>query len=71
MLLSLVNDILDYSKIESGKITLYYDKFCPEKLINECIQLFSFQASQKMIKLKSNIDPNVPKYFVSDENRFK
>ena len=67
----LVSDILDYSKIEAGKLTLYYDKLDPHRMITETTNMLMFSTRQKGIDLLLRIDPNVPKTFITDETRFK
>ena len=59
-MLFLVNDILDYSKIEVGKLSLNFSEFSPSDLIQETINLLQFQASQRNIKINACIDKNVP-----------
>jgi two-component system sensor histidine kinase/response regulator len=71
LLLFLVNDILDYSQLEAGKLKLTFKKFNPHTLLKEAMNLFSFQASLKNLSLVLDISPNVSKEFLSDENRIK
>lgn len=59
-LLSVINDILDYSKLESGQMKFESNKFCPEKLINEVVLVFESKAQEKQLALFSNIDPQTP-----------
>jgi len=69
-LLTLINDILDLSKIESGKFKLCWDQVNIEHLLNEIYQFFSYKAREKgidiQIKMKNNI-PNV----ISDKARLR
>ena len=55
-LLSVINDILDYSKIESGKLELEQQPFILRDLINGVLDLLSIQASQKNLFLKRCIN---------------
>jgi len=52
-LLSLINDILDISRIEAGQISLNLEKVEVENLVQECVELFSEQANRKSITLKA------------------
>lgn len=69
ILLSLINDILDYSKIEAGELTLSYIEFSIDELISKLKILFEPKASEKRINLYFDIDPQVPYSVIGDELR--
>ncbi|WP_323750676.1 ATP-binding protein [Marinobacter sp.] len=68
-LLSLLNDILDISKVEAGKLSLEIIPFSARDLINECTTLHAQQARRKHIALVGEIDGDLPKHFLGDPTR--
>jgi signal transduction histidine kinase len=66
-LLSLINNILSYSKIEAGKITLEIQPFCLPNCIESALEMFSQAASSKGLKLACSIDENVPAFVIGDQ----
>ena len=68
-LLTIVNDILDISKIESEGITIHKVKFNPKNSFKNTIELFRAKAEQKNIKYNYNID--ISECIISDEHRLK
>lgn len=70
-LLVLINDILDLSKIESGRIDLSLEPVNLRVIINEVMDIFSISSSKKGLKLNCEIDENVPGGFYLDEIRFR
>ncbi len=69
-LLVIINDILDLSKIEAGKMELEQRPF-PLRTTLESIKLIlNIRAEEKNIFLKESIDEGVPDYVVGDETRF-
>lgn len=70
-LLVLVNDILDYSKIEANKVVLNKKEFNLENLVNETIDLFNASAEARSISLECSINENIPKYLLGDMFKIK
>ena len=70
-LLGIINDILDLSKIEAGKIELNYHPVNPTSLINEVSQIFKHRASEKQIEFILNVDPTIPKSIIIDDIRLR
>jgi signal transduction histidine kinase/CheY-like chemotaxis protein len=70
-LLVLVSDILDYSKIEAGKMELEKRTFNLEGLINETISLFKISADGAGLLLEAVIEEDVPVNFIGDPFRLK
>ncbi|MFL0811358.1 MAG: response regulator [Agarilytica sp.] len=70
-LLDIINDILDYSKIESGRMLLERISFNLEELIENCFKLFSAVAAKRDIELISNIAPDTPTLLVGDPTRLR
>lgn len=70
-LLALINDILDYSKIEAGKLTLDPIRFNLKNNIDESIKLMAFKANQKGITISSGIDDEIPEFVVGDPGRLR
>lgn len=70
-LLEIINDILDYSKIESGRMLLERIEFDLAELIDNCFKLFSATASKRNIDLISNITPNTPTLLIGDPTRLR
>jgi PAS domain S-box-containing protein len=70
-LLSLINDILDLSKIESGKITLEQTEFNLAHSIKDVMMMQSQAAYQKGLKLTSNLSKDIPNVLIGDQLRVK
>lgn len=70
-LLEIVNDILDYSKINSQKLVLESYPFHPCEKMEEIIELFAPSAQEKKIDFLTFIDPNMPPCLIGDITRIK
>ncbi|SDF78412.1 His Kinase A (phospho-acceptor) domain-containing protein [Dyadobacter soli] len=71
ILQTLVNDLLDFSKLERGKLTLQYQTFNPVALVNEVVALMSVLAGEKNIEIVSKIDIGPQVCLEGDEFRIK
>ena len=70
-LLTILNDILDLSKIEAGKLEITKSDFELSQVIRGVTNLLATSFEQKGLALKVNIDPNVPEHIHSDANRIR
>jgi len=70
-LLYIINDILDYSKIESSKMTLELQPCRIHRIFEDTTEMFSQIASKKDITLQSKIDKKIPECIMGDEVRLK
>ncbi len=70
-LLALINDILDLSKIEAGKLELQYEAISVSRLLSEIENLFSIKAKEKGIQIKIEVDPKMPYGLMLDEVRLR
>ncbi len=70
-LMTILNDILDLSKIESGKLELEVYSFSLKECIVEVFDLTSRKAYQKKIKMTYEIVKNIPDLFLGDATRIK
>ncbi|MDF2448563.1 MAG: baeS7 [Bacteroidota bacterium] len=68
-LLILINEVLDLSKIEAGKMSLNIDKIEIRTFIEEQVRAFKFQASEKGLDLIVKYDNELPECMVSDSQR--
>lgn len=68
-LLQLINDVLELSKIESGKIILHKDEVFTEELTKKIKNLFVPFAVRKNIALTLNVEKKFPTNFITDEKR--
>ncbi|MEJ2609676.1 MAG: ATP-binding protein, partial [Candidatus Thiodiazotropha sp.] len=66
-LLHLIENVLDISKIEAGRITLARTSFDLHALINGIMGLFEYAAANKKLLLRRRIDPATPYYLFGDE----
>lgn len=70
-LLTVINDILDYSKIEQGKLELEMQKFKLKNAAEEVLALMSSTAAKKDLELMFTYDEDLPQVIVSDVHRLK
>jgi signal transduction histidine kinase len=70
-LLKLVNDILDFAKIESGKIELENEAFNLHQFLAEIVHLFSHEAKRKSLSLTVEYGKNVPDWIFGDFTRLR
>jgi PAS domain S-box-containing protein len=70
-LMTILNDILDYSKIEAGRVELEMIPFSLHGCVHEALNLFTMQAEEKNIELLLFIEPGVPESLAGDPNRVR
>ncbi len=70
-LLGLINDILDLSKIEAGRIEINYELNSLKALITEVNHVFAIKAKEKGLLFETNIPPDFPEEILIDELRLR
>ena len=70
-LLHIINDILDLSKIEEGKMELEQIDFPIHDLVDQVRQTLNYKAEEKGLHLITEIDKSIPEIMVGDPNRLK
>lgn len=70
-LLTLLNDLLDVSKIEQGQLLLEEIPFSPQKVVNETMKLLSIHSFNKDVARTVSMDQHIPSVLVGDPTRLK
>ncbi|WP_342597216.1 ATP-binding protein [Cyanobacterium aponinum UTEX 3222] len=70
-LLTIINDILNFSKIESNKLELETKNFSLRQCVKKVIDLLQFQAQEKNLSLTFEINDSLPDYFLGDIIRLR
>jgi signal transduction histidine kinase/CheY-like chemotaxis protein len=68
-LLSVINDVLDMSKIEADMLELSPVEFSFERMLQKVIAIINFRADEKLQTLAVNVDSNVPRFIIGDDKR--
>jgi len=68
-LLSLINDILDLSKVEAGYLELESTNFDLSDLAEKAIEILAMRANEKGLELSCHLSPDVPRAVIGDPNR--
>ena len=70
-LLAIINDILDLSKIDAGKVELVHEVFDVTELVDNLVTMMAHRAREKQLVLQSSVDPNLPRLLVGDAHRIR
>lgn len=70
-LLSIINDILDLSKVEAGKMELAEDEYFVEELVRDTVNLVKMSAEQKGLQFQVNVAEDTPRQLYGDEGRIR
>ncbi|MCG8600711.1 MAG: ATP-binding protein [Verrucomicrobiales bacterium] len=70
-LMTLINDVLEMSKIESGNQDIHLSVFSPRKLVEGLSELFIIRAESKGLVLKADLSSTLPAYIEGDENKLR
>lgn len=70
-LMTIINDILDYSKLEVGKITLDMKSMSLRECIESTNDIVLSKIYERSLEYTYNIDTNIPEYIYGDQNRIK
>jgi signal transduction histidine kinase/CheY-like chemotaxis protein/PAS domain-containing protein len=70
-LLAIINDILDLSKVESGKLEIVSDYYPFSSLANDVISIIRMRAMDSQLRFAANIDSNIPNELYGDETRVR
>ncbi|EAR84982.2 ATPase, histidine kinase-, DNA gyrase B (macronuclear) [Tetrahymena thermophila SB210] len=71
LLLSMINDILDFAQLINGGLNLQFEVFNIVDLIRECMSYFTLQAAYKNIHMELNFEKSIPIQVKSDSMRLK
>jgi len=71
LLLGIINDILDLSKIEAGKMKVFLEKYCTASMISDVAHLNLINLGNKHLKFNLSVDENLPKFLIGDVIRIE
>lgn len=71
ILLQLISDVLDITKIEAGQLALEFSEFNPRELVEECTNAYAAMAEQKGLLLFCCVDVAVPEWMTGDAVRIR
>jgi signal transduction histidine kinase/DNA-binding response OmpR family regulator len=71
VLFGLINDILDMSQIEAGKLSIRPSLFNLRLVLESCLEMFEGQAEEKGISMRLEIAPDVPELLLTDPGRLR
>ncbi|MBF0453007.1 MAG: response regulator [Candidatus Magnetomorum sp.] len=70
-LLTIINDIIELAKIESGKLTLKPDHYAFKESVHQTVKMFTHKADSKAVRLNLTFGECVPDYVFADEGRLR
>ena len=70
-LLAIINEILDFSKIDSGKMEISEEEYHFNSLIHDVLSIIEFRMKNRSVKLIYDISPDIPRVLVGDELRIR
>lgn len=70
-LLGIINDVLDFTKLEANKVQIKKKKFCLRECVDSSIDVLNYKANQKGLCINLNIDKGVPTHLISDFKRLR
>ncbi len=70
-LLSIINEILDFSKVESGKMELVNDQYEPMSLLNDMSMILLSRIGEKPVELQYSLDKDLPQTLIGDSVRLR
>ena len=70
-LLGIINDILDISKVESGKMELISEEYSVRKMLTDIVTLISTRIRSELVEFKVLVDSDIPEKLVGDETRVR
>ncbi|HEY9858303.1 MAG TPA: PAS domain S-box protein, partial [Candidatus Obscuribacterales bacterium] len=70
-LLNLINDVLEMSKIEAGRMTLHPTAFDLHRLLYTLQEMFQIRAAAKQLSLQFELAPDLPPYVLMDEGKLR
>ena len=70
-LLAVINDVLDFSKVESGKVDLEHLPFSLRDCVGDAVKSLALRAHERNLELALDVDPQVPNWLVGDAGRLR
>lgn len=70
-LLAIINEILDFSKIDAGKMILHEEPYDICNLLQDVVSIIRFRLREKNVVLEIKADPRIPKMLIGDEVRIR
>lgn len=70
-LMAIIDDILDYSKLEANKVQIESSPFELRRVIEEAVDMFAALSDSKGVLLSNMVEPSIPAQVIGDPNRFR